>query len=196
MSKLRILQLIFALSLAVQANADWRVVTGSSVQFQTTRNTNIVETHKLGYLSGSVRNSGIVTIDIDLNYLDSGNRVGEKTLKSSLFEIADFPLARFEGALTDLSLFEKLKKGYPVQFDIRGNLSLHGSIEPLTLSITAQGSGETGIIMAVSTEPIILSAAMFGMEKAVEILRVAAGLESVSHTVPVSFLLFLKEADF
>jgi hypothetical protein len=47
-------------------------------------------------------------------------------------------------------------------------------------------------LIVVSAQPVIINAEQFGLTRGVEKLREIAGLTSIGHSVPVSFILNLR----
>ena len=54
--------------------------------------------------------------------------------------------------------------------------------------------GDTGGLRVIAAEPVLISAADFGLESGVEALREVAGLNVISTAVPVSFQLVFTPA--
>ena len=55
--------------------------------------------------------------------------------------------------------------------------------------------GEAGTLRVIAAEPVVISAADFGLEGGVDALRQVAGLNSIVTAVPVSFQLVFTAAE-
>ena len=71
-------------------------------------------------------------------------------------------------------------------------LSLHGVEQELAVPVTVFSDG--GNLRVISTRPILISAADFGLAGGVEALREVAGLNAISTAIPVSLNLHFRSA--
>lgn len=190
-----LLQLLTVILLSANSYADWRVVPGSTLSFQTTKNTDTSDIHKINYITGFIKSSGIIDIDVHLSSLKTSIPTRDARLKTTLFEVVDYPTAKFEGAMLDQMILDRISAGRPVNFSVNGNLHLHGVALPITLNLMALFSETTGYLMVTTAEPIIISAKSFGLEKGIELLRQVASLDSIGTSVPVSFTITLQSVE-
>jgi hypothetical protein len=84
-----------------------------------------------------------------------------------------------------------LAKGSSISVMIPAELSVMGISKTVNVTVQVTRKTDDGIV-ATSTQPILISAADFGLTSGIEILQKLAGLSSIGLTVPVSFnLVFL-----
>ncbi len=160
----------------------------SSLDFISTKNSAVAESHSFDALSGSVSSDGAVKIAVELESVNTLIDIRNERVRSMLFETADFPLATI-AATVDAAVLQKiLESDTAITMDIPVSVSLHGRDKAITASVVlARTSG--GGLLAVTSRPILIRAADFGLENGIELLRNAAGLNSISSAVPVSFRL-------
>ncbi|MEH6568246.1 MAG: YceI family protein [Halioglobus sp.] len=180
-----------ALVLAGLANiafAQWTLdQSHSTVKFITTKNSAIAETHSFRALSGAINADGTIAVKIDLDSVDTLIPIRNERVREMLFETTDFPQAIINTQLDPAEL-GKLNSGDVLHTDIPITLSLHGRQKSLTVAVLLVGTSEGGI-MAVSSNPILISAEDFGLGNGVKLLQEVAGLKSISTAVPVFFQL-------
>src|SRR5262249_10964430 len=99
------------------------------------------------------------------------------------FEVAKFPLARFE--VTGLPVAESLPEpGSSGRIELAGVLSLHGARVPLKLP--ARVSRDVQNHLHVRNEaPLVLSAPDLGLDAQLAALLAVCGHESLSGAIPV-----------
>ena len=71
-------------------------------------------------------------------------------------------------------------------------LSLHGLEKNLTVPVNV--FGESGKLRVITSRPVIVSAADFGLGESIEALRELAGLKTISTAVPVTVNLLFSHA--
>ncbi len=175
---------------SLPALADWSVAPESVVTFQTSKNTNIIETHRFKKVSGSVTDSGAAMVSIDLSSIDSGIEIRDQRMKSMLFNTGTFTTANFQAMLPKGTL-AKLEEGHSETFKLSGSLSLHGERKSLSTDVIATPA-QDGKLVVSTLSPIMLSASDFSLTSGIESLRQVAGLNAISTTVPVNFTLVLN----
>lgn len=175
--------------LAASVHAQWSLDTdNSSLDFISTKNSAVAESHSFDALSGSVSADGAVKVAVELDSVNTLIDIRNERIRSMLFETANFPLATV-AAKVDAGILQKiLESDSAITMDIPVSVSLHGRDKMITASVVlARTSG--GGLLAVTSRPILISAADFGLASGIELLRNAAGLNSISSAVPVSFSL-------
>ncbi|MFK8047154.1 MAG: YceI family protein [Halioglobus sp.] len=160
----------------------------SSLEFISTKNNSIAESHSFGALSGSVADDGSVNLAIELDTVNTLIEIRDERVRKMLFDTANFPLAKI-ATKVDAALLQKiLEANETVTLDIPVTVSLHGQKRAVNASVVlAPKSG--GGLLAVTARPIVIRAADFNLENGIELLRKVAGLNSISSSVPVSFRL-------
>lgn len=166
----------------------------SYLGFVTTKNTNKVESHRFGTLSGAVSDDGVATLDIDLNTVDTGIDIRNQRLKQMLFNTGQTPTATVAIELGEnLSQVQGLDAGEVMTLDIPAQVQISGETREINSQLRVQRLGEQRFLVS-SAQPLIITADQFGLQGGVEALREVAGLNSISIAVPVDFALFF-EAD-
>lgn len=172
-------------SVATTAAADWELdAENTSLHFLSTKNAQVTEVHQFTSLSGSVSDSGELTVDVDLSSVDTGIDIRNTRMKEMLFNVTEFGSATFEASIPKAMLSGKAGD---VQLGaVDGILSLHGMAAPMTFHI-AVSLVDKSTISVSTTQPSLLDVSAFGLTDGVESLREVAGLKSITTTVPVTF---------
>jgi len=173
------------------ALADWQVTSDSRVSFQTIKNTNTMESHTFNKVSGTLMDSGAAMISIDLSSVSTGIAVRDKRMQTMLFETSKYATANFQTMLSK-SVLGDLQAGKTVDFELQGTLALHGERQRIRTMVKAVPIVD-GSIVVTTLAPFIVEAADFALVDGINSLREAAGLESITTAVPVSFTLTLSQ---
>lgn len=163
----------------------------SDLRFVTTKNTHIAEVQQFTRLSGELTPSGAVTLTIDLSSVETQVPIRNERLLTMLFEVAQHPTATFEGQV-DIKRVAAMKPGSSADFDVEGQLSLHGKTQPAKAALrVVRLAGER---LQVNTRaPILVKADAFDLAPGIEKLREIMSLPNIVGTVPVSFTLTFKK---
>ena len=165
--------------------------TNSSVNFLSTKNVNVTESHTFDQFSGSLSDNGELNLNIDLTSVNTLIPIRNERMQSMLFNVTDFATASFSAKL-DNSLL-KLAPGQSRVVSVSGDLSISGTTNPVSFDVRVVGL-EDGSISATTIKPTVLNAAEFGLEGGVEALREVAMLQNISQSVPFSFsVVFAKD---
>lgn len=185
----------FAVALAVSALlsplalADWQVGPGSQVQFVSIKNNTVGEVSHFETLFGSVTDSGDVEVRVVLDSVETNVGIRNERMKNMLFEVGLYPEAVITAKL-DTGSMAVLSSGgltnMSLQIDLHGQ-SVTKDVQ-LNVAVTDQG------VTATTTQPILLTAAEFGLEGGVAALQAVAGLNAISRVIPVTVALQLVPA--
>jgi len=168
--------------------AEWSLVGEESVlAFISTKKGDVAEVHTFSKLSGNVKKSGQLVINIDLASVETQVSVRDDRMREMLFETVSFPSAKLT-ALLDRSVLQELKVGQSKAVNTEATLELHGQRKRITVDALVVRPSQTELVVA-SLKPVIVNAAEFGLTEGVEKLRAVVGLPSISLAVPVSFVL-------
>lgn len=179
---------LLASCMSAPTNASWTLDgENSTLSFVSTKAINVAEVHSFGVLAGGVDEAGEVAITIDLASVDTGIEIRDDRMREMLFDTASFSSAALNTSI-DVALLNDLAMGESSSTSVGGELTLHGHTVPLTFDVLITRTGESGMLV-VSEQPVVISAAQFGLAEGVESLREIAGLPSISVAVPVSFVL-------
>lgn len=167
------------------ANAHWMLVEDqSSLSFVSTKNQHISEIQQFKTLKGEFSPEGKLQIEIELASIDSGIEIRDTRMREKLFMVDKFPSANLTAQLPDSVL--NLAKGSSIALTIPAELSIMGISKTMNVAVQVSRKADNGIV-ATSTQPILISAADFGLTSGIEILQKLAGLSSIGFTVPVNF---------
>lgn len=182
--------LLFSLTAAGLANADWEVRPASKVSYVSIKNNAIAEHNTFSGVSGSLNKQGELTINIDLSSVETLVDIRNQRMRDLFFEISQHPKATITAQLEAQELAQ-VDSGAPLQMIKSFMLSLHGFEVELEAEVSVVAVG--GRAWVSTTRPILISAADFGLSGGVNALREVAGLQSISSVVPVSVDLRLQK---
>ncbi len=176
------------------AVADWVVARDdSAITYLSTKMTGgfatVFEHNHFKSFSGSISDTGEVTLDIDLNSVDTGVVIRDERVMEHVFDAGKHPQAQVR-----LTAKDALEKHYP-----------HGHVQTVEAALTMRGvtrqvKGEVSItragdsLLVQTTAPILVNAADYGMLEGFEILKELVKLFNIPTTIPVSLrLVFVKK---
>ena len=108
--------------LANTALAQWTLdESHSTVEFVTTKNSAIAETHSFDVLTGAIKADGTVAVAIDLDSVETLIPIRNERVRKTLFETADFPRATISTQIDPAEL-GKLGSGDVLQTNIPGRI--------------------------------------------------------------------------
>jgi len=176
---------ISILSFSATANAHWLLVKDeSSLSFVSTKNQNISEIQQFTSLKGEFSPEGELQVKIDLASIDSGIEIRDTRMREKLFLVNKYPAANLTAQLPDSVL--TLAKGNSISVTLPAELNIMGISKTINTTVQVTRKADNGIV-ATSTQPILISAADFGLTSGIEILQKLAGLSGIGLTVPVNF---------
>ena len=176
--------ILFCLSCA-SANAHWMLLDDqSSLSFVSTKNQHTSEIQQFKTLKGEFNSEGKLQLEIDLASIDSGIGIRDTRMREKLFLVDKFATANLTAQLPDSVL--NLAKGSSVLVTLPAELTIMGISKTITTTVQVTRKSDNGIV-ATSTQPILISAADFGLAAGIEVLQKLAGLNVIGLTVPVSF---------
>ncbi len=175
--------LLSALGVMAPAQADWTLSDSSRIGFVSIKNNSIGENNAFERVSGSISASGQVSVSVDLSSAETGVGIRNERLQKMLFEVASFPTATINSALTD-SQIAVLRAGGVQAESVSVNISLHGKTVSKIANVSVSSSG--GDVRVTTTQPIVITAQEFGLEGGVAALQQIAGLNAISRSIPVT----------
>ncbi|WP_430462101.1 YceI family protein [Thalassolituus sp. LLYu03] len=188
---MRLLLAMVAL-LSAAAHADWTLTADSSVNFLTTKNTNLTEIHHFRAVQGSIAKSGVATLNIDLTSVDTTIPVRDQRMRDILFETNRFTTAVFTTVLNP-DVMKKAADGKPLLTQVAGKLALHGNEEDVQVSVMVTPARDGSLVVS-SVQPVLVHADAFSLTAGIQKLREIAGLERIADVVPVNFTLTFSKA--
>jgi len=176
-----------ALLAATPVLADWTLdPERSHLAFVSIKSGDVAEINTFEEVHGVVGEQGDVTVTLMLDSVETLIPIRNERMREMLFETADYREALLE-AKVDPEQLAALEVGSMMPLIAEGRLSLHGEIQPMTISMQVARLDETTLMVA-STKPLIVDAEKFGLSDGVEQLREIAGLERIARAVPVTFV--------
>ncbi len=170
------------------ATAAWTLNTSDSyLNFATTKNTHNLEVHNFTVINGDISNTGVATLTIDLNTVNTGVALRDQRMRDLLFETATYPTASVTVAVP-ASLISSLAVGQAAATDISASLNLHGVTGAITTKVSVQKLSASRVLVQ-SIAPVLVKAGDYSLTNGVEALRAAVGIASISVAVPVDFAL-------
>ena len=163
--------------------ADWTVSDSSRIGFVSIKNNRIGENNAFERVSGSISESGQVAVSVDLSSVETGIGIRNERLQKILFEVASFPTASIDAALSDGQI-AALRAGGARAESVLVNISLHGKTVSKTANVSVSSSG--GDVRVTTTQPIVITAQEFGLESGVAALQQIAGLNAISRSIPIT----------
>lgn len=182
--------LVFALltCAAVPAHADWYLDNESSrLSFVTTKNTEVAEVQRFLVLHGKVDAKGAARLEVELGSINSGIPLRDERMRKELFEIKTFPEAQISAQI-NLQPINDLASGAQLELRLPLSVTLHGKTQTYSAELLATRLDERRF-QVVTLEPVVLHAEDFDLAPGVATLRKAAGLKSISLSVPVGAVL-------
>ena len=171
------------------AQADWQVGPGSQLQFVSIKNNTIGEVSHFETLAGTVTDAGEVEVRVALDSVETNIGIRNERMKTMLFEVGLYPEAVITAQL-DVGSMAALTGGGMTNVALK--IDLHGQTvtkdAQLNIAVTDQG------VSATTAQPILLTAAEFGLEGGVAALQEVAGLNAISRVIPVTVALQLVPA--
>jgi hypothetical protein len=159
----------------------------SQLNFISIKKSSIAEVHEFQSLSGTIQQNGNVSVEIDLNSVNTNVAIRNDRMKSFFFETVTYPKAMLTAKI-DMKSLEALTKGDSVQKTLDATLDLHGQSVVISIDaiVTKLANNQLSV---VSAQPVILNVSDFKLVDGVDKLRKLAGLSSISQAVPVTFAL-------
>lgn len=162
----------------------------SSLHFVSTKNTHIIETHHFDTLLGFISESGIATLTIDLNSVETNITIRNERLRNILFETGAYSNATVTLPVNVDSL-NTMTIGATETQTITADINLHGVTSIVTTQVViTKLSGSALLVENVS--PLLIQASMFDLVAGIDALKDIANLAVISYTVPVNFTLFFN----
>ena len=175
--------LLSGVGFTVPVQADWTVSDSSRIGFVSIKNNLIGENNAFERVSGSISESGQVAVSVDLSSVETGIGIRNERLQKMLFEVASFPTASIDAALSD-SQIAALRAGGARAESVSVNIRLRGKTVSKTANVSVSSLG--GDVRVTTTQPIVITAQEFGLESGVAALQQIAGLNAISRSIPVT----------
>ena len=156
----------------------------STINFISTKNEHVSETHTFDSFSGEISEQGKLTITIDISSVETLVPIRNERMQKMLFNISDYSSATFTAQI-DPAL-TKLEAGEMQRATVAGEMMIAGNKAPISFTVMLTGLKD-GSINATTATPTILNASDFNLDEGIAALQKVANLKSISKTVPLSF---------
>lgn len=156
----------------------------STINFISTKNEHVSETHTFDNFSGELNKQGKLTITIDISSVETLVPIRNERMQKMLFKISDYSSATFTAEI-DPTL-TKLEAGEMKRVTVAGEMMIAGNKAPISFEVVLTGL-KGGSINATTATPTIISTTAFNLDKGVAALQEVAMLKSISKSVPLSF---------
>jgi len=173
---------------ATQAEAGWTMDPARShLAFVSIKAEDVAEVNTFKEMAGSISDAGDVTVSLFLDSVETLVPIRNERMREILFDTTDYKEATLT-AKVDPGMIAEMQPGQIADVTAEGMLSLHGQTQPMIINMQA-AKLDDGTVMVAATKPLIVDASKFGLSDGVEKLREIAGLSSISHAVPVTFVI-------
>ena len=181
--------ILAGLLLAAPASfAGWKLDnTASKLNFVSIKKSAIAEIHHFSHLTGSISDSGVAQIEIDLASVQTNIDIRNERMQKMLFETNVFPKASIMSQIDPVRL-QKLRPGESFEVQLPAKLSLHGQTQAINPVLRVVKLRNNKVLVS-TLSPIILNVADYKLYQGVEKLKEIAGLPSIASAVPVTFSL-------
>lgn len=169
------------------ASTQWMLdSTASYLNFVSAKNSHNLEVNHFTGIAGDI-SSGIATLTINLDSVNSGIALRDQRLRDLFFETMTFPTATVTVSLPN-GLPNDLSVGAQVEQDVSAELDLHGVKKTLTTRLSVQKLSSSRVVVQ-TIAPVLLKTSDYDLNDGIEALRAAVGIASITGAVPVDFTL-------
>lgn len=188
----RLTAFIVTMAFVFSSHAEWMLDSNNStLKFVSTKSNSVSEIHHFEGMTGTISDDGKATLVIDLASVETNIPIRNERMQTMLFNVADFAKATVS-TVVDMSELDNSDIGgiYSIVNDV--TVDLHGKQKTYPTKLTVMKMSEDKVVI-VSTDPMIIQAADFGLDVGVEKLREVAGLPSIATSVPLTFVLVYNQ---
>jgi len=164
----------------------------SRVSFVSVKKNTIGESHYFKKLNASISDAGKLKLEINLASVETLIPIRNERMQKFLFNTEMFPKLNLTSDLS--SQLKNLKKGQSTILKTQADLALNGINKLISLEVLATQQANGDIIVA-SFMPVIIKPSDFNLTAGINKLQELAKLPSITHSVPVSFVLTLNKAN-
>lgn len=182
--KLRILCAATVLCCTSFAQAQWATLDeeNSIVSYATSKLKDITEAHWFDTVTGSISDSGQVSVQIDTASINSALELRDDRIREFLYQVTDYPQITVAAQVDVGSLTNgRSRMQFPATVGIMGM--------ELNVNIDAFVSVSDSRVTVSSATPVVVFAAQVGLTEGLMKLSELAGGIAIGAAVPVSFSL-------
>lgn len=164
----------------------------SRVNFVSVKKNTIGESHYFKKLNASINDDGQFNLEINLASVETLIPIRNERMQKFLFNTEVFPKLSLTSDLS--KQLKSLKKGQSAILKTQADLALNGINKLISLEVLATQQANGDIVVA-SFMPVIINPADYNLTAGIDKLQELAKLPSITHSVPVSFVLTLNKAN-
>ncbi len=177
--------------LSTSVFAHWQIDNDlSRVNFVSVKNNTLGEAHYFKQVNGELNDEGKLQLEIDLSSVETDIPIRNERMQQFLFVTNKFPKLKLNADLK--KSLATVGKGQTKIINTQAELNLHG-MKKLISSQVLVTHKVTGDLVVSSMMPIIINPKDFALTAGIEKLQQLAKLPSITHSVPVSFVLTLEK---
>ncbi|NRB41182.1 MAG: YceI family protein [Pseudomonadales bacterium] len=171
----------------------WQLKPASSqINFQSVKNTHIVESHQFDVFDALIFDDATAAMEIDLSSVNTGIELRDERLQSLLFDITHFSSVKISNKI-DLQAIEVMSIGDIKPQTLQTTIELHGVTQYISSQVEVFKLSEDKLIVR-SAAPMMIDALAFAFGDGIDALKAIANLASIATTVPVEFTLVFERA--
>ena len=162
----------------------------SRVSFVSVKKNTVGESHYFKKLNASINDSGKFKLEINLASVETLIPIRNERMQKFLFNTDVFPKLTLTSDLS--KQLKSLKKGQSRILKTQADLALNGVNKLISLEVLAT-QHTNGDIVVASFMPLLINPAAYNFTSGIDKLQELAKLPSITHSVPVSFVLTLNK---
>lgn len=186
-----VLFLFIISGLSFPSLANWQLINEqSTLDFISTKNEHISESHTFTTLGGSIDKAGNVQVNVDLATVETMIPIRNDRMQEHLFKTNDNPTAILKALLPKKII--GMEKGTTALVTLDAEIGIGGKYQNynLTLQVSRNSNGS---FVASTAKPILINATSYNLTPGIEMLKQLAGLNSISLIVPVTFSVMFEQ---
>lgn len=184
----KIVALIFTGLFTCYSAADWQLTQEhSSINFISVKKEHVIENHHFNEFSATITEQGKINLAINLASVDTKIGIRDQRIKEHLFETKIYPKATFTAQLNTEEL-ANITAGSSQSMKVTGVIDLHGQSLPVNMKVLVTKLSSAKLLV-VNQTPLIINAQDFDLIAGISKLQTLASLSSITHRVPVNFIL-------
>lgn len=167
------------------SHAEWALNnTESSLNFISTKNQHINESHTFTQLSGAISETGSITVNVDLTTVETNIPIRNERMQTYLFNTKETPTATLVAQIPQQAL--ALESGNSMLVTVKSSITINGVDANYDVHVRVN-KHQNGDISATTTQPILIQAASHKLIPGLDKLKELAGLNGIGFASPVTF---------
>ncbi|GAA0854941.1 YceI family protein [Aliiglaciecola litoralis] len=156
----------------------------STLNFMSTKNQHITESHSFTQFSGSLDDSGRLEVTVELKSVETNIPIRNERMQEHLFEVNTSPSAKLVAQVPKAVLSMAAGETRSISLDTKITIKNVTADYPVQVRVTKDKDGR---LVATTIKPIMIQAPKHGLVSGLGVLKEIAGLKSIGFTVPVYF---------